>query len=70
MSKQVKKASIPLAFIGFWSSNNIRYEFRADGRYYIYSNALSYELTDNGTRLIHHNIPYVRTSGDPTQING
>jgi len=71
MSKQVKEATIPLAFIGFWSSNNTRYEFRADGRYYIYSKALSYELTDNGTRLIyHHNIPYVRTSGDPTQLYG
>jgi len=71
MSKQVKEATIPSPFIGFWSSNNMRFEFRADGHYYIYSKALSYELTDNGTRLIyHHKIPYVRTSGDPTQLYG
>ena len=70
MPNKVKKATIPSPFIGFWMSNNSRFEFREDGHYYIYSKALSYEFIDNGTRLIHHNVPYIRTSGDPRQLYG
>jgi len=63
-------SSMPTEFIGFWMNGDTRYEFREDGRFYLYSRPLTYELRENGTQLIHHDIPYTRRSGDPTQLYG
>jgi hypothetical protein len=65
-----QKRLIPNDLIGLWERFGRKYEFRADGRYYVLDLDISYQLLDSGMTLVHSGTRYKRLYGDPVGLSG
>jgi hypothetical protein len=65
-----QKHLIPNELIGLWEHLGRKYEFRADGRYYVLDLDIAYQLIDGGMTLVHSGTRYKRLFGDPAGLPG
>ncbi len=65
-----QKRLIPNELIGLWERLGRKYEFRADGRYYVLDLDMYYRLLDSGMTLVHSGTRYKRLYGDPVGLSG
>ncbi|MCP3888512.1 MAG: hypothetical protein GY702_06520 [Desulfobulbaceae bacterium] len=71
MRKQLeRKGDIPTELIGYWRAYGNRYEFRDDGRYYVWALNKPYQLIESGMVLVYSGIRYERVYGEPSELIG
>ena len=66
----ISEVLIPEELIGYWYIRSRRYEFRADGRYYVHELNTPYQLIESGMTLVYNGIRFKRLYGDPSGLPG
>lgn len=64
------QVAFPQELVGYWRIGNQRYEFRANGRYYVHDLNIPYELIDSGMTLVFSGTRYSRRYGSPDGLPG